>query len=616
MKNIFLITIWSLNFGMLSAQLSKYWQQHIDYKMDIEVNVKDFTYTGNQEIIYKNNSPDTLRKVYFHLYWNAFQPKSMMAQRINNVLEKGDGRLKKNIGTKEEPKWVSELAQLKPEDYGRQTILSLKQNGMRLKYKVEGTILEVDLAEPVLPDSDAKFEMRWEAKIPKIVRRAGKNNDEGVDLSMTQWYPKMVEYDYDGWHADEYIGREFFGVFGNFDVSITIDPSYIVGAGGEIQNPEEVNGYGGHPIEKQTYHFIAKNIHDFAWVADPDFVVEVQYPKEGPKTYYVYQKKINGAYWEDVKPYMEKYWAFMNHYFGKYQYPTYSILQGGDGGMEYGACTLVRGKHKTVENFANLLFHEVGHSWFQQMLGTDENTSAWMDEGMTSYVEDLTLHKIFNKAGNPFATAYDNYRFLQRSGEETQPVTTLSDHFNTGVGYSLAAYIKSEVFIAQLGYIIGEENLRTVFRQYFNYWKLKHPNMRDFKHIAQKVSGMNLRWYFNQFLRTTAAIDYKIKEVKAVGEHTQITLENIGGIAMPIDFYVLPKAGEASIYYIPLKLLREEKPNDFHDLSRTTLPDWGWTQKTYTFIINQPLSELKTLMIDASGRLADINLDNNVYQVK
>ncbi len=615
MKPVFVIIVSFFYSSFVWSQIEAYWQQHIDYEMNIEVDTEHFTYDGNQRITYTNNSPNTLEKVYFHLYWNAFQPGSMMDQKLMTAGSEGDTRIMKNKGTRENPNWVTKISLLAPEDYGKQAIHSLTQNGISLQYHIEGTILEVALAQPILPNSSTQFEMNWKTHIPPVLRRGGKNNAEGIDFSMTQWYPKMAEYDYDGWHTDEYLGGEFHGVFGNFDVKITLDSDYIVGAGGEIQNPDKVNGYGGKPKKKQTYHFIAKNIHDFAWVADKDFVVEIQQPKIGPKTYYVYNKEKYGTYWEEAKPYVEKFWAFMNAHFGPYQYSTYSILQGGDGGMEYGACTLILGKHNTLEDLTSLIFHEAAHSWFQHMVATNESTEAWLDEGLTTYVQDLSFDILFNKKQqNPFERAYGTYFYAHQQGKE-EPMSTLTNHYKTKLGYGVGAYYKAEVFFVQLGYIVGRENLEKILKEYVDVWKMKHPTSRDLKHIAQKVSGMNLQGYFNQFVTTTKVIDYKIKEVKAVENKTQVTLERVGEIPMPIDFFTIDQSGKPEIFYIPLKMMRGEKPNDFPYLERKILPDWGWTQKEYTFTIDQPLSNFKTLVIDASTRLADVNFEDNVFEI-
>ncbi len=606
--------ITSLFISLLSySQIDEYWQQHIDYKINANINSKDFTYDGKQTITYTNNSPNSLDRVYFHLYWNAFQPGSMMDQKLVSSGSDGDTKIMKKV----DDKWVSKINLLDPKDYGKQEIISLKQNGIPLKYHVEGTVLEVELNTTIQANSSTSFDMEWKTQIPSLLRRGGKNSSENIDFSMTQWYPKMVEYDYEGWHADEYIGKEFHGVFGDFDVKITIDSDYIVGAGGELQNPNQVNGYGGNPKREQTYHFIAKNIHDFAWVADKDFTVEIQKPKYGPKTYYVYNKKEYGKYWDDVKPYVEKFWTVMKDNFGEYQYPTYSILQGGDGGMEYGMCTLILGKHSSLEDLSSLIFHEAGHSWFQHILATDENTEPWMDEGLTMYTQDLCLDILFNKDQiNPYLKAYYGYKDVHLKNK-VEPMSTLADHYKTKLGYSIGAYYKAEVFFSQLGYIIGQENLQKTLKEYFKVWKLKHPTSRDLKHIAQEVSGMNLRWYFNQFITTTDFVDYKIKEIKPKGNNkTEVTLENIGGIAMPIDLFAIDKNGKTKLFYIPLKSLRNDKPIEFKTLERTIMNDWGWTQKEYSFIIDEPISNFKSFIIDPTQRLADMNYNNNFYKLK
>ena len=232
-----LLSLVSLN---AFAQMNSYYQQHISYQMEIDMDVEKHQYQGKQTIVYTNNSPEILHKVYFHLYFNAFPPNSMMDQRVQYMGKEADGRMVKEI----EGKKVSRLKDLAPENQGYQKIKVLKQNGKDLKWKVEGTILEVELAEPIHPEGGkTSFLMEWEAQVPEQIRRSGRKNAEGIEYSMTQWYPKMAEYDYEGWHTFEYIQREFHAVFGDFDVKIKINPNYVIGAGGELQNPDEVKGY-------------------------------------------------------------------------------------------------------------------------------------------------------------------------------------------------------------------------------------------------------------------------------------------------------------------------------------------------------------------------------------
>src|SRR5690606_14126233 len=371
-----------LIFSISPAQKGTYYQQFAKYKMDIDVDAAQFTYQGKQTLTYTNNSPDELKTVYFHLYWNAFKAGSMMDQRVQSQGKNGDGRLQQN--------GVSRLASIPENEEGAQNIHWIRQNGKNLKFEIQETIMKVELAEPIKPNSSTTFTMEWDAVIPKQIRRAGRNNREGIDMSMSQWYPKIAEYDYDGWATFDYIGREFHAPFADFEVNISIDKDYIIGAGGILENPLEVKGYDPQAKiktnnqNKATWKWTAKNILDFAWAADKDYSVESFTVLDGPKIYYVYQKSEKTAFWELSKPYVQKFFQLMNATFGRYAYPTYSFVQGGDGGMEYGMTTLILGEAKSLEGLVGLMFHEAGHMWFQQMVATNESTKPWLDEGFTS----------------------------------------------------------------------------------------------------------------------------------------------------------------------------------------------------------------------------------------
>ena len=210
------------------------------------MDVKSYQYQGKQQLVYTNNSPDDLHKVYYHLYFNAFQPGSEMDIRLQNMPDP-DGRMVNNLGTNENPKYESRIAKLKPNEIGFIKVNSLTQDGKSVSYKTVGTILEVTLNKPIKSGEKTTFDMDFLGQVPVQVRRSGRNNKEGVALSMTQWFPKLAEYDFEGWHAHPYIGREFHGVWGNFDVKLTIDKDYTVGGSGYLQNPNEV----GHGYEDE-----------------------------------------------------------------------------------------------------------------------------------------------------------------------------------------------------------------------------------------------------------------------------------------------------------------------------------------------------------------------------
>ena len=219
MKNLITFICFLIITVVAGQNNTSYWQQQADYTMDIDMDVKTFQYKGKQKLVYTNNSPDELTHVYYHLYFNAFQPNSQMDIRSRTIKDP-DGRIQDRI------------SKLSPNEIGYIKVKSLKQDGKPLTFKTVGTILEVKLARPIKSGKKAVFEMIFDGQVPKQIRRSGRNSKEGVALSMTQWYPKMAEYDFEGWHTPPYIGREFHGVWGSFDVTLHIDKTYVVGGTG------------------------------------------------------------------------------------------------------------------------------------------------------------------------------------------------------------------------------------------------------------------------------------------------------------------------------------------------------------------------------------------------
>lgn len=611
-QRVFLLflSLWmSWNF----AQQPPYYQQYAKYKMDIDVDAENFTYKGSQTLSYTNNSPDELRVVYFHLYWNAFKAGSMMDQRIQSQGINGDSRLQE--------KGVSRLASIPSDEEGKQNIHWIKQNGKPLKFEIQETIMKVELAEPIRPNTTTTFTMEWDAVIPKQIRRSGRNNRENIAMSMTQWYPKIAEYDYQGWHTFDYIGREFHAPFADFDINIKIDKDYIIGAGGTLKNPNEVKGYSDNASivtdenGKATWKWTAKNMLDFAWAADKKYTVERFTVLDGPEIFLVYHKNEKTQFWEESKPYISKFFQIMNATFGRYAYPSYTFIQGGDGGMEYGMCTLILGEHRSLERLVGLMVHEGAHSWFQQMLASNESTQPWIDEGFTSYAESMVMHQLFPPATpepNPFIQSINSYINFTKTGKE-EPAVWLADHHYDGRAYSVASYTKGELFLVQLGYIMGEQNLSLVMRDFFNQWKMKHPSDKDFLHIAQKVSGMDLKWFQHYWINTTQTIDYAIEKVEYGKDATTITLANKGGIPMPIDFSILAKDNSVVTYHIPMNMTRVWKTRDIIG-SFQTLPYWAWTQKEYQFTIPYTKEQITAMGIDFSQRMADVNPQDNFVE--
>ncbi|MBA4319389.1 MAG: peptidase M1 [Flavobacterium sp.] len=624
MKKIFLFSLLSLSFGNLLAQSSTYWQQHVNYKMDVAVDVKNYQYKGKQELVYTNNSSDTLKRVFYHLFNNAFQPGSEMDTRIQSIIDP-DKRMVDSINVAGKALKVSRIKTLKPNEIGYLNISNFKQDGLIANTKTVGTILEVTLAKPILPHSKTTFTLDFDGQVPIQIRRSGRNNSEEVEFSMAQWYPKIAEFDFEGWHADPYIAREFQGVWGDFDVKITIDKNYILGGTGYLQNPNEIgHGYQEEGIKVRlpkktktlTWHFYAPMVHDFAWAADKNYLHDVVKGPNDVDLHFLYKnnpKIIDN--WKALQPKMVAVMDFYNKAVGDYPYKQYSFIQGGDGGMEYAMCTMMVGNSK-FQSILGTGAHELGHSWFQHILASNESKHPWMDEGFTSYIEDLAMNEINEKKKeNPFESAYKAYYKLVASGKE-QPQTTHGDRYDENKPYSVASYYKGEIFLSQLEYVIGKENVKKTLKKYFQDFKFKHPTPNDIKRTAERVSGANLDWYLTDWTQTTNTIDYGIKDIKGNEDKTTVILERMGRMPMPIDLLVEYTDGTSESFYVPLRMMSFEKENLNPAIKRTVLNDWAWAYPTYEFSISKNRTTIKKITIDPSKLMADVKQEDNSYEIK
>jgi hypothetical protein len=613
------------------------WQQKVKYRMDVNMNVQTNIINGKQVLEYWNNSPDTLRELYYHLYWNAFQPGSMMDERsrelgkkVINGRNEWDGRVRDRING------------LKPDEIGYQKVTGLKINGKLQKTQEYETILKVIPDQPVLPKSKITIELNFEAQVPVQIRRSGRNNAEGVRYSMSQWYPKLAEYDYEGWHPTPYIAREFYGVWGDFEVNITIDKSFVIGGSGYLQNPQEI-GYGyegaGVAVKKPTgntltWKFLAPNVHDFVWAADPEYKHISKKVRDGLVLHAFYKidaAKLNEQYnqlpqrakarttaeqyvtnyrteWENVLELAAKALPYIEKTCGKYPYQQYSFIQGGDGGMEYPMATLLKGAGRGV------VIHEWLHSWYQMILGTNESLHSWMDEGFTSFAESRVINFLDGGTDSfPHKNAMATHVMISKS-DINEPLTTHADQHETNTAYGINAYVKGEVFLEQLAYIVGDKVRDNIMLEYYREWKFKHPNPNDFIRVAEKVSDLQLDWYRVYFVNTTKTIDYAIDSLWEEGGKMKVRIRNKGTMPMPVDVMLNFKDGSKELAYIPSYLMFGEKKHE-GDIKRTVFAPWKWTHRIYVFELNRKLLDLKSVEIDPRQQTADMERKDNKLEL-
>lgn len=575
------------------------WQQSVHYKMDIDVNTELHQYQGEMDITYVNNSPDELNKMFLYAFFNAFKPGSMMDVRSRNISDP-DSR----VG--------SRISELPMEEWGWIKDVILTINGEPCKVTMEETIIVVDLPTGISPGDEAIFHMTWNAQVPRQIRRSGWMNKEDIELSMTQWYPKFCEYDHEGWHSHPYVGREFHGVWGSYDVTLHLPKGYKVAATGiSKKTPEQCSKTG-------DWRFKALNVIDFAWVADPDFTFESVSVSENTNLNLVHVP--NAEYddsWSKLPRFAVQAMRFLNDFIGEYPYPQYTIAQGGDGGMEYPMITLITG-NRSLPSLVGVTVHEMSHSWFQAVVATNEALYEWMDEGFTSWIETECMEVIApremseNKVGGAHTYSYSGYINQALSGNE-EALSTHADHYTTNRAYGIAAYAKGEVLVEQLGAIIGEETRNRGMKKYFKDWSFKHPGPTDFKRVMERTSGIELDWYFDYFVNTTHTIDYSIKSVATEKNESTITLEKIGVMPMPQDLMVTFKDGSSTLYHIPLVIMRGNRTmNDGERLAT----DWPWTNPTYSINIPTLGKRIASITLDPLLLQADVNRENNTVEFK
>ncbi len=624
------VALFIMSVFVSNAQADR-WQQHIEYTIKASLDVNTNLINGSEEIVYNNNSTDTLKKVYFHLYWNAFQPNSAMDIRS---LELGKTMLTNRRGDQVadwDARVKDRIQNLKPEEIGFQRVGYILIGGKAQKLIEHETILEVQLTQPIAPKGTASMVVVFQAQVPKQIRRSGRDNAEGVRYSMSQWYPKMVEYDYQGWNTNPYIAREFYGVWGNYDVTLQLDKSYLVAATGVLQNPNESANTQGI----KTWNFKGSNIHDFVWAADNHYkqLSKKVRPNLTLNVYYKEKDASADSAWANVLWAAEKMIPIMEKKFGAYPYPQYSFIQGGDGGMEYAMATLLKGPG------LGTVFHEWMHSWYQHIMGTNESLFPWMDEGFTSFAE-AAVSSQYNQtyaAQSPYISErekaqivantekaktqlplvqygnYMGYLALAKSGLE-EPMSTHSDHYNTNYAYSSAAYSKGATFLGLLGYVIGDSVRDKVLLNYYNTWKFKHPNANDFIRVAEKTSGIQLEWLKEYWVNSTKTIDFGLNDIQAGTNTAIISIQRIGKMPAPLDILVTYKDGTTEMHYIPLDLMLANKAAEGKG-NRIVHPECKWVQPTYTFETTKPLSALKSIEIDPSYRLPDVNRSNNKLEI-
>lgn len=620
-----------------------YWQQDVDYKIKAKIDEQTDQIQASMNLEYFNNSPDTLFFVYFHLYQNAFQPGSY----AHDLYLENDYPVR--FGPYEQAGKGTEIKEI-------------KSQGTDLRTEYDNTIVKVFLNEALLPGKSVKFDIQFITYFDyrgNIRRRMKEFGAYGFKhFNGVHWYPRMSVYDRKfGWTTDQHLGKEFYGDYGSFEVELEFSDDFVVGATGALMNPEEV--FPGdlrdrldisnfkdkpweekpsvitpyNPAKRKTWKFRAINVHDFAWTANPIYRIgDVTVNPSGKAGDEIICQALvqepHASRWQNAAEYAGKVVDLYSRDIGMYGYNKMIVADARDG-MEYPMITLDGGADP---GYRGLFAHEIGHNWFFGMVGNNETYRASLDEGFTQFVTVWAQEKIDGKYaitgrfGSKYAEKYTKpdeirfsrayYGYLRDAISEDDPqLNTHSDDFDGalahGGGYG-NVYYKTATMLFNLQYVLGDSLFQAAFTHYFNQWKFAHPYFEDFRTSIISFTHVDLNWFFDQWLETSKSIDYAVKRVTRKGDGKySITFKRKGDMQMPIDFTVVDTENKGYDFYIPNTWF--EKNTQASRLPRWI--GWGKLKKTYTADI-QIDGRLKNVLIDTSGRLADINRVNNKIKDK
>lgn len=564
--SIILMLLSSSIFGQATNVEKSYFQQNVNYTIDVVLDDKIHGVNGTIDIEYTNNSPDELSFIYFHLWPNAYQYNTALAQQL-----KENGNLKMHFAEEEA--------------LGNIRNLDFKANGKALSwenYNEQEDVAIVRLEKPLKSGETITISTPFTVKIPRSFSRLGHVGDS---YQMTQWYPKPAVYDRNGWHPMPYLNMgEFYSEFGSFDVKITLPQNYVVGATGVLQTESEKaflnekikmtnaffeqdtflrkHEFPASATEFKTLHYKAEKVHDFAWFADKRFYVQksevVLASGQKIDTWAMFTNK-EAKLWKKATQYLDRSVKYYSDRVGEYPYPHATAVQSAlsaGAGMEYPMITVI-GNSGNGYSLDQVITHEVGHNWFYGILASNERDYPWMDEGMNSYYENAYMKANYEKLQGLADFMPKNiakildvkalrleqaaYQFQARRSEH-QAINTPSQDL-TLANYGIGSYTTPTLLFEYLEGYVGTPIFDKTIQAYYEKWKFKHPQPSDLKQILEKETGKNLDWLF-EFINTKKVIDYSLNKAETTGSTAQITLQNKGQIIAPFSVSALDEAGE------------------------------------------------------------------------
>ena len=570
-----------------------YWQQRVDYTIKVTLDTTEKRVSGTGSIRYTNNSPDTLRYVLLQLDQNLFRPGSTGSllfaseSRFGGAGFKGGfeiDRVMQCVDTAGQRGGAAAATRRRSRAKGRPASPAPRPPcpAVSLRTRVDDTMMYMDLVRPIAPGTSTVFEVNYAFNVPE--HGADRMGRDGSLYEMAQWYPRMAVYDdVNGWNTDQYLGQgEFYLEYGNIDYEVTLPAGYIVAGTGVLQNPADVlttaqrerlaaaagsdttihiltepelrSGAARPPQEGVlTWRFRAENVRDAAWAASPEYLWDAS-GWQGILAQALYRPSALDT-WKDAAR-MSRYSVqeYSTRWF-RYPYPQMSAIEGPVSGMEY-PMVAMEARGQSGPDLFRVVTHEIGHSWYPMIVGSDERRYAWMDEGFNTFINTFAEEGFWQR--NDSAVRVRERELIIRTDQAptAQPIITPANRYKTSGNLLSLAYVKPSIALLALrNKVLIPTVFDSAFREYTRRWAFRHPQPADFFRTIEEISGRDLSWFWRGFFYTTAALDQSVEDVKQeVGGPTQISLANLGGAVMPVELQLSFADGTTQLVKLPVEI--------------------------------------------------------------
>lgn len=597
----------------VNAQMP-YFQQKVDYKIDVKLDDLANVLSGKLNLEYSNNATQSIDTIWFHLWPNAYENEQTAFAKQQLDL----GEINFFVSPDNQRGYIDSL--------------DFTCDGEKLDWHYDSQhkdICFVVLKHKLVCGQSVSIETPFRVKIPSDEFSRMGFGDGNYQIS--QWYPKPAVFDVNTWHPIPYLSQgEFYSEFGSFDVQITLPKNYVVAATGIMQDDEQETQFMNAQsvkltIDKDDYeapdsdtnfktlHFVADSVHDFAWFASKTFVFKsrtIVLPSGKAIECRLFYHPESSKKWEEALDWMARSVIFYSQKIGEYPYTQISVVDGAmaaGGGMEYPMITIINNENNK-RSLEETIIHEIGHNWFYGILAFNERDNAWMDEGLTTFYQLKYSNYFYPNARlfanyvpsafadkNPFKLnqnfeAYFTYLIMASRNLDSKPCSASTMH--SSLNYGSSVYYKTALSFRYLNAYLGDQKFDSVMMAFYNEWKFKHPQPNDLIDFFAKQTHNSSDVFFKELIYNNGKNDYSIRRVKPLApDSILVVVANKGGLKLPVQIYEQDNNGA---------LIFSEWYEGFNGSKKIVLP----------------IKHVAQLGLDFEDKMLDVNFYNQTIRTK